>query len=151
MRGSTTLNSLSRNTYIRSPRSVTLAPMFIPSRSLNAAMDFFALVMTGFWPLMVVSSSTAFSSAFEFWIASPTDMLMTTFSSFGTIIGFLYSNRSFSLGTTSDWYFSLSLAAMTIVPCSGRAAVRPTCRRVPWCRRADGRAARGWEDRSSDR
>ncbi len=35
---------------MRSPRSVTFAPIFMPSRSLNAAIDFFALVMTGFWP-----------------------------------------------------------------------------------------------------
>ncbi len=89
MRGSTMLNSLSRNMYIRSPRSVTFVPMFIPSRSLNAAIDFLALVMIGFCPLIVVSSATAASRAFEVWIASPTDMLMTTFSSLGTCIGFL--------------------------------------------------------------
>ncbi len=32
---------------MRFPRSVTLAPMFMPSRSLNAAIDFFAFVTTG--------------------------------------------------------------------------------------------------------
>ena len=42
------LKSLSRKMYIRSPRSVTFAPMFMPSRSLNAAIDFFALVTIGF-------------------------------------------------------------------------------------------------------
>jgi hypothetical protein len=33
---------------MRSPRKVTLAPMALPSRSLNPAIDFFARVTTGF-------------------------------------------------------------------------------------------------------
>jgi hypothetical protein len=45
---STILKSLSRNVYIRSPRKVTLQPMDIPSRNLNAAIDFLAFVMTAF-------------------------------------------------------------------------------------------------------
>ena len=49
-RGSAMLMKRSRNSYIRSPRSVTIAPMLIPSRSLNAAIDFFALVTTGRCP-----------------------------------------------------------------------------------------------------
>ena len=39
MRGSTALISLSRKSYMRSPRSVTLRPMGIPARSLKLAMD----------------------------------------------------------------------------------------------------------------
>ena len=35
---------------MRSPRSVTMQPIGMPSRSLNAAIDFCALVITGFWP-----------------------------------------------------------------------------------------------------
>ena len=35
---------------MRSPRSVTMAPIDMPSRSLKAAMDFLALVTTGFCP-----------------------------------------------------------------------------------------------------
>ena len=31
----------------------------MPSRSLNAAIDFFALVITGFWPAIAPSSFTA--------------------------------------------------------------------------------------------
>ena len=82
MRGSTMLKSLSRKTYIRSPRSVTLQPTFMPSRSLNAAIDFFAFVMIGFCPEIASISLTATSRIFEFWIASPTDMLMTTLCEF---------------------------------------------------------------------
>ncbi len=33
---------------MRSPRNVTIAPIGIPARSLNAAIDFFARVTTGF-------------------------------------------------------------------------------------------------------
>ena len=35
---------------MRSRRSVTLQPIGMPSRSLNWAIDFLALVITGFWP-----------------------------------------------------------------------------------------------------
>ena len=79
----------SRNSYIRSPRSVTIAPMLIPSRSLKAAMDFFAFVTTGFCPVIVASSFAAVSMIFALAIASPRPMLTTIFSSFGTLIGFL--------------------------------------------------------------
>ena len=34
--------SRSKNSYIRSPRSVTIAPIDCPLRTLNAAIDFFA-------------------------------------------------------------------------------------------------------------
>ena len=37
---------------MRSPRSVTLAPIALPSRSLKPAIDFFALVTSGFWPVI---------------------------------------------------------------------------------------------------
>jgi hypothetical protein len=35
---------------MRSPRSVTMQPIDMPSRSLNCAIDLVALVITGFWP-----------------------------------------------------------------------------------------------------
>ena len=38
---------------MRSPRSVTLAPMAWPSRSLKPAIDLPALVTIGFWPVMM--------------------------------------------------------------------------------------------------
>jgi hypothetical protein len=44
---------------MRSRRSVTLQPIGMPSRSLNWAIDFFALVMTGFWPAISAISSAA--------------------------------------------------------------------------------------------
>ena len=48
IRGSAKVSSRSANSHIRSPRSVTWAPIGIPSRSLNWAMDFRARVSTGF-------------------------------------------------------------------------------------------------------
>ena len=46
---------------MRSFLSVTFTPMALPSRSLKPAIDFFALVTTGFWPAMIVMSSTTLS------------------------------------------------------------------------------------------
>ena len=46
------LISRSKNSHMRSPRSVTLAPMALPSRSLKPAIDFLALVTSGFWPVI---------------------------------------------------------------------------------------------------
>ena len=50
MRGMATPISRSRNSHMRSPRSVTLQPIDWPSRSLKPAIDLRALVMIGFWP-----------------------------------------------------------------------------------------------------
>ena len=36
---------------MRSPRSVTIAPIGMPLRTLNCAIDFLARVTTGFWPV----------------------------------------------------------------------------------------------------
>ena len=49
----------SRNSYIRSPRRVTLAPIGMSSRTRKPAMEFLALVMTACWPAIVVRSSWA--------------------------------------------------------------------------------------------
>jgi hypothetical protein len=57
MRGIAMVIRRSRNSYMRSRRRVTLQPIGMPSRSLNCAIDFFALVMTGFWP--AISSISA--------------------------------------------------------------------------------------------
>ena len=56
MRGSATVSSRSRNSHIRSPRSVTCAPIGMPSRSLNWAIDLRALVTDGFWPVIAARS-----------------------------------------------------------------------------------------------
>ena len=74
---------------MRSPRSVTLTPIGMPSRSLNWAIDFLALVITAFWPAMACISSAAASTFFLSWVASPTPMLITILSSRGTWSRFL--------------------------------------------------------------
>ena len=69
------LNSLSTKSYMRIPRSVTMQPIFIPVRSLNAATDFLAFVIIGFCPVINDKSFTAASSqpAFEFDMAGAVD------------------------------------------------------------------------------
>ena len=74
---------------MRSRRKVTLQPIGMPSRSLNWAIDFFALVITGRWPEICCISAAAVSTCFLSWVASPTPMLMTIFSSRGTSSRFL--------------------------------------------------------------
>ena len=74
---------------MRSPRRVTLAPMGMPARSLNVAMDLRALVISGCWPVMARRSATAPSMALESVAASPTPMFTTIFSIFGIIMTFL--------------------------------------------------------------
>ena len=76
----------SRNSYIRSLRSVTLAPITMPSRSLNWAMDFLARVVMGFWPAICVRSFTAAATFLESFTASPMPMFSTILSSLGTCI-----------------------------------------------------------------
>ena len=78
------LKSRSQNSYIRSPRNVTLAPIGMFSRSLKAAIDLRARRIAGFCPVIRPSSSTAASSSLMFWVASPTPMLTTTLVSRGT-------------------------------------------------------------------
>src|ERR1022692_516970 len=109
MRGSTMLTSLSKNAYIRSPRSVTFAPICMPSRSLYTAIDLVARVTSGFCPVMAVKSATAPSMAFGLATASPTPMFTTIFSSFGMRMGFSTPNRLRRLGTTDLRYRSRSL------------------------------------------
>src|SRR4051812_16946791 len=84
MRGMARLISRSKNSHIRSPRNVTLAPMALPSRSLKPAIDFLARVTNGFWPVMTVRSDTACSSSDDWATAPPTPMLTTIFSTLGT-------------------------------------------------------------------
>ena len=69
---------------MRSPRSVMCAPIGMPSRSLNCAMDLRALVTTGFWPVIAVRSRTAPSMSLASRAASPTPMLTTTLTTPGT-------------------------------------------------------------------
>ena len=64
---------------MRSPRSVTMTPIGMPSRSLKLEIDFLALVMTGCWPVIVAMSSDAVSSALALATASPRPMFSVTF------------------------------------------------------------------------
>ena len=88
-RGSAMFISRSRNSHIRSPRSVTIVAIGMPLRTLNCAIDFLARRVTGFWPVMRASSSAPVSTIFAFAVASPRPMLTTTFSIFGTAMTFL--------------------------------------------------------------
>ena len=69
---------------MRSPRSVTWAPIGMPSRSLNWAMDLRALVTCGFWPVIAVRSRIAPSISLESRAASPTPMFTTILTRPGT-------------------------------------------------------------------
>ena len=91
----------SRNSYIRWRRRVTLQPMFIPSRSLKVAIDLRALVITGFWPAIAVSSATAIPIFLESDVASPTPMLITILSRRGASREFAYENSLISEGRTT--------------------------------------------------
>src|SRR5579863_493625 len=86
--------------------------MDMPARTLKAAIDFLALVNTGFCPAIAVRSLTRGSSSLLFWVASPKPMLRTIFSSLGTAIVFSMPSSFWSAFLISLLYFSFSLAAM---------------------------------------
>ena len=89
MRGSATFSSRSRNSYIRSPRSVTATPTAMFSRILKFAIAFFAFVTTGFWPVIVATSAVAVSTARAFSFASPRPMLTVILWTRGTCMTFV--------------------------------------------------------------
>ena len=93
---------------MRAPRSVTFAPMDIPARSLNAAMDLRARVIIGFWPVIVARSATAASSSLASRTASPTPMFTVIFSRRGARIGFGSSSSRWSAGRISCPYRTFS-------------------------------------------
>ena len=84
---------------MRSPRNVTLQPMAWPSRTLNVATDFFALVTAGFWPVILAMSAVAASMTFLSATASPTPMLTVILRMRGTCIVFFSPSFSLSSGT----------------------------------------------------
>src|SRR5882757_9084473 len=112
MRGMAMLTSRSRNSYMRSPRKVTLQPIAWPSRTLNVATDFFALVTAGFWPVIFAISAVAASMTFLSATASPTPMLTVIFKIRGTCIVFLSSSFCLSSGTILSLKICFSLAAI---------------------------------------
>src|SRR3954453_15853193 len=105
MRGSATDSSRSRNSHIRSPRSVTCAPIGMPSRSLNCAMDLRARVTCGFWPVIFVRSATAPSMILPSRAASPTPVFTTPFTRPGAWCTFAKPNSFWSAGRISARYF----------------------------------------------
>ena len=84
--------NLSRKLYILSPRRVTLQPIFIPSRSLNAETDFFALVTTRF----LTGDDAHIPGGILYCLGIVLDVadahVEHDLSSFGTCIGDLYLN-----------------------------------------------------------
>src|SRR5258707_1297945 len=112
MRGIAMLTRRSRNSYMRSPRSVTLQPIAWPSRTLNVATDFFAFVTAGFWPVIFAISAVAASMTFLSATASPTPMLTVIFMIRGTSMVFLSSSFFLSSGTICSLKIFLSLAAI---------------------------------------
>ena len=100
---------------MRGPRSVTMAPMAMPSRTLNAAIDFLALVTTGFCPQISPRSRTSGSSILVFCVASPTPMFTTILCSRGTAIGLVAPSSLASAGAISLSNLSFSLAVTFVV------------------------------------
>ena len=86
---------------MRSPRKVTTTPIGMPCLNLNDAIDFFAFVITGFWPVIARSSSAAVSSIFALAMASPIPILTTIFSRRGTAMGLVMPNSFATCGATS--------------------------------------------------
>src|ERR1700691_5023908 len=84
--------------------------MMSARRVTIAAMDFLALVVTGFCPATEARSATSGSMIFTFCVASPRPMLRTIFSRRGTAIRLVRPSSFCSAGRISFWYFSLSLA-----------------------------------------
>ena len=87
---------------MRSPRSVTIAPIGMALAQLEVRDRLVRAVTTGFWPviareLLDGASRGSWGSA----SASPRPMLTTIFSSRGTCIGFLSPSSFISAGTTS--------------------------------------------------
>src|SRR5688572_28488722 len=109
-RGSVTWTSFSRKCHMRAPRRVTFMPMFWPWRTLKLAIDFFASVLTGFWPVMrvsVVSTVSGILGSLRRLVDMPT--LTDTNFNLGTAMRFLYPKRSISAGTIFFSYCSRNI------------------------------------------
>ena len=93
---------------MRAPRSVTLAPIGIPSRILKPAIDLRARRTWARCPAIVVSSSMALSSAFDSVFASPTPMFSVIFETRGTCMTEDRPSSSLSRARSSCSYRSFS-------------------------------------------
>ena len=87
--GSTTWNSLSKNAYARTPRSVTLQPTGSPLVIPKSEMLRLARVTIGRWPVILARSFMQPSSTRGSSWASLIPMLITTFSTRGTSMMFV--------------------------------------------------------------
>ena len=70
-------------------RSVTLAPIGMFSRTLKVEIALRARVTTGFWPAISARSAAAAVTFLVSLTASPTPMLSTILSIFGTCSAFV--------------------------------------------------------------
>ena len=82
-RGSATFKRRSRNSHILSPRRVTFTPTVSPSRTLKLATDLRALVVMGFWPVMVAMSLQMASISLALFLLSPQPTFTMILLSFG--------------------------------------------------------------------
>ena len=78
------------------------APIGMPSRSLNWAIDLRALVTCGFWPVIAARSRIAPSISLESRAASPTPMLTITLVTVGICMTLPKENSSRSAGAISS-------------------------------------------------
>src|SRR5215468_1089941 len=83
-----------------------MQPMGMPLRILKFAIDFFARVITAFWPVIWPSSCAAVSSSLAFWLASPRPMFTVILEILGTAMMFFHPKRFISAGVVSLRYFS---------------------------------------------
>ena len=121
---------------MRSPRSVTLAPMALPVRRRNWAMERLARVTMGFWPVMMARSPTAASSALAFCErlaeADVDDDLGQARHLHRVVVAELLLERGHDLVVCSAGAAGRSLALLLHV---ARAARRSWCRRARCGRR----------------
>ena len=96
------------------PRSVTITPTSVPSRSRNWEMLFVAFRRAAFWPAMIDSMSWAWSISLLSRLASPSPMLTTIFLSFGSACSFSRPSSFFSSGRTSASYFVCRRGCMAV-------------------------------------
>ena len=87
-----------------------MTPTVSPSRTLKFATDLRALVVMGFWPVMVAMSLQMASISLALPLDSPQPTLTMTLLSFGICITDLYWNLFMRAGAISSVYFTFSLA-----------------------------------------
>ena len=87
----------------------------MPARILKLAMDLRALVMTGFWPVMVAMSLQIASISLALFLDSPQPTLTMILLRVGICMTLLYSNFFIRAGAISSVYLTFSLAISEIL------------------------------------